>query len=111
MSYDYERRIFGRSVFGGNSKWMIALDSKGLVNTMYGRIVGIFRRIKDWDWKFRKNYARNSWYQGRMDISVTFLSSITGHGSAQLALNGVNNNVDTDDLHSFHLIMRVNVKR
>lgn len=58
-----------------------------------------------------KNYARNSWYQGRIDISVTFLSSITGHGSAQLALNGVNNNVDTDDLHSFHLIMRVNVKR
>lgn len=58
-----------------------------------------------------KNYARNSSYQGRMDISVTFLSSITGHGSAQLALNGVNNNVDTDDLHSFHLIMRVNVKR
>lgn len=36
--------------------------------------------------------------------------SITGHGSAQLALNGVNNNVDTDDLHSFHLIMRVNVE-
>lgn len=36
--------------------------------------------------------------------------SITGHGSAQLALNGVNNNVDTDDFHSFHLIMRVNVK-
>lgn len=32
MSYDYERRIFG-SVFGGNSKWIIALDSKGLVNT------------------------------------------------------------------------------
>lgn len=36
--------------------------------------------------------------------------SITGHGSAQLALNGVNNNVDTDDLHSFHLIIRVNVE-
>lgn len=54
MSYDYERRIFGRSVFGGNSKWIIAFERVGkygsteelLVYLGESRIgIGSFERI------------------------------------------------------------------